>query len=280
MWFRMIILMLLFAVAGTCYAQKKAKKEKKVNTTVEVELEQVVAEPPISYSFNWLILDDESNQPLPNVVIELRLFEDKVFQCMTDSFGRAILQVNGLFSSDSIMSSPYKLSATKDCYFKKRDEFVITTNQTVYTDTLYMTYAVNKVMDLPTIWYAYGKWDLLVEAGRINSLDSLNYLYQIMIDNPTIIVEIQNHTDCRGKPQYSTRLSQKRAQACVDYLVSKGISKERLIARGFEGTVPRGPGLDCESINKMTSKEEQENAHQLNRRTQYMILSFDYKIDK
>jgi peptidoglycan-associated lipoprotein len=120
----------------------------------------------------------------------------------------------------------------------------------------------------------------LVESGRINSKDSLDFLDQTLIDNPTIIIELQAHTDCRGKAAYNQALSQRRAQACVDYLISKGIPAERMQAKGYGMEIPRATGLECASINKMPTKAEQEVAHQKNRRTQFRVLSYDFKPNK
>ena len=60
----------------------------------------------------------------------------------------------------------------------------------------------------------------------------MDYLYSTLTENPTIIIELQAHTDCRGKDAYNKKLSQRRAQSCVDYLVTKGIPKERMVPVG------------------------------------------------
>ena len=97
-----------------------------------------------------------------------------------------------------------------------------------------------------------------------------------MIDNPKIVIELQAHTDCRGGDDYNLKLSQRRAQSCVDYLISKGISKDRMKAVGYGETIPRMKGLECDVISKLSTNEEQEAAHQKNRRTQFIVLNFDY----
>lgn len=135
----------------------------------------------------------------------------------------------------------------------------------------------NVAIDFPEVQYAYDKSELLIEPGRINSKDSLDFLYKTLVENPTIVIELQAHTDCRGKAPYNLALSQRRAQECVNYLISKGIPADRMVAKGYGLQLPRKPGLECESIKKMASKEEQEIAHQKNRRTQFKVLNYDYK---
>jgi outer membrane protein OmpA-like peptidoglycan-associated protein len=227
-----------------------------------------------------IVLDKETGTPIENAGIRVfasgkgnkETFNEFVF---SSKGGKAIL--DKVLSRDSSLSEwNFSYIVSKDGYLAVRKDIILSKGKNSFTDTLYLLNVTNKLLDLPQIWFAYDKKDLLVQEGRINSCDSLDYLYQILIDNPSLIVEIQVHSDCRGSNKYSRILTQIRAQSCAEYLISKGISKERLVAKGYEGTVPREPGLDCESINKMSSKEEQELAHQKNRRVQFKVLSFDY----
>ena len=110
----------------------------------------------------------------------------------------------------------------------------------------------------------------------INSKDSLDFLYNTLIDNPNIVIELQAHSDCRGGDDYNLKLSQRRAQACVDYLVTKGISVERMKALDYGETKPLMKGLECDAISDLSTVEEQEAAHQKNRRTQFIVLRSDY----
>ncbi len=57
-----------------------------------------------------------------------------------------------------------------------------------------------------------------------------------MTDNPTIWIELGSHTDSRGKDSYNLTLSQKRAESAVQYIISKGIDKNRITAKGYGET--------------------------------------------
>ncbi len=61
----------------------------------------------------------------------------------------------------------------------------------------------------------------------------LDELYDLLVFNDNLIVEINSHTDNRGSDYYNRKLAQRRAKSCVNYLIEKGISKERLIAKGY-----------------------------------------------
>ncbi len=72
----------------------------------------------------------------------------------------------------------------------------------------------------------------------------------------------------------TSKLSQRRAQACVDYLISKGISIERMKAVGYGENKPL-EGLECDAIADLSTQEEQEAAHQKNRRCSFTPVRND-----
>lgn len=113
---------------------------------------------------------------------------------------------------------------------------------------------------------------------RPSSLSKLDSLVQFLDENPSLVIEIANHTDCRGdREMYSVVLSQKRAEAIVDYLVSRGIAIERLVAKGYEDKQPynyRGNDLSCEYIAGL--KVDEERYHKMNRRTEIRIIATNY----
>lgn len=118
------------------------------------------------------------------------------------------------------------------------------------------------VIELKNIYYDYGRYYIREDA--VGDLDNLSALLE---QYPSLKIEISSHTDSRGSDEYNKGLSQKRAETCVDYLVTKGIDRDRLIARGYGEYVLRNTcanGVEC--------TEEQ---HQVNRRTEFKVLSFD-----
>jgi peptidoglycan-associated lipoprotein len=112
------------------------------------------------------------------------------------------------------------------------------------------------------------KWDLLPE-----SKDSLNFLYDIMTDNPNIVIELAAHTDSRGSNKANQELSQKRAQSCVNYLVEKGIHRDRMVAKGYGETRLL---ISDAQIAKLKTEEEKEAAHAKNRRTEFSVIREDF----
>ncbi|MDA3616779.1 OmpA family protein, partial [Polluticaenibacter yanchengensis] len=98
------------------------------------------------------------------------------------------------------------------------------------------------------------------------SIKSLDVLLKLMKDNPNMKVEIIGHTDGKGTEAYNQALSERRAQSCVNYLTSKGISKDRLVAIG-KGTSE--PVADNETADGKDNPEGRAK----NRRTEFKILN-------
>lgn len=124
--------------------------------------------------------------------------------------------------------------------------------------------AINKVGEkfvLENIYYDFDKYNIRPDAALI-----LDKLVTAMQKNPTLKIELSSHTDSRGSDSYNMKLSQKRAQSAVDYIVSKGIQKDRLVAKGYGETrlVNR-----CANGVKCTPEE-----HQANRRTEVEVLAY------
>ncbi len=121
-----------------------------------------------------------------------------------------------------------------------------------------------KKIVLANIFYDYNKSSL-----RTSSFNELDKVVELLNKNPKMKVELGAHSDSRGSNSYNLKLSQARAQSCVDYLTSKGISKSRLNAKGYGETMPI---ISDATINKMTSEIKKEEAYQENRRTEFKIL--------
>jgi peptidoglycan-associated lipoprotein len=111
-------------------------------------------------------------------------------------------------------------------------------------------------------------YDLAKAELRDESKTILDSLTTTMNNNPTFVIEIASHTDSRADSLYNQDLSQRRAQSVVDYLVSKGIDKDRLVAKGYgeERLIN-----DCKDGVECT-----EEQHQQNRRTSFAVISEDF----
>ncbi|HVD96670.1 MAG TPA: OmpA family protein [Cytophagaceae bacterium] len=110
------------------------------------------------------------------------------------------------------------------------------------------------------IYYDYDKADIRPDAAL-----ELNKLVEFLKLNPDIRIELGSHTDERGSDKYNMALSQRRAQSAVNYIISKGIAKNRITAKGYG-----------ESKLKIKNAQTEEE-HQTNRRTTFRITGIDEK---
>ena len=145
---------------------------------------------------------------------------------------------------------------------------------------------IEKPIELPNIFYDFGSFEL-----REESKEALKGLVETLNDNPKITIELGSHTDFVGSEEANEELSQKRAQSVVDYLIDHGIYWDRLVAQGYGESKPRqidstfaaqydflkeGDVLNEKKISRL-SKENRETANQINRRTEFQVISTDYK---
>ena len=145
---------------------------------------------------------------------------------------------------------------------------------------------IEKPIEVENIFYDLNKANL-----RPESEVALDKLIETLNDNPNITIELSAHTDFRGTDAGNINLSQRRAQSVVDYLIRKGIKTERLTAKGYGEAVPKTVTkriaqkysflkekdiLNKDFIDHFETNEQKEEAHQINRRTEFKVLKTDY----
>jgi outer membrane protein OmpA-like peptidoglycan-associated protein len=110
-------------------------------------------------------------------------------------------------------------------------------------------------------------YDLDKSEIRSSAAAELDKLVQLLVDNPEIEIELSSHTDSQAGADYNIRLSQRRAQAAVDYIISKGIARKRLVAKGYG---------ESQLINGCTNDVDcTDEQHQVNRRTEFKVTEYN-----
>ena len=115
----------------------------------------------------------------------------------------------------------------------------------------------NKV-NINTIYFDFDKFNIRPDAAK-----ELDKVVQVMNEYPELLIEAGSHTDSRGRDKYNQKLSEKRAKATADYIVSKGINASRITYEGYGETRLVN---DCADGKKCSDEE-----HQKNRRTEFTI---------
>ncbi len=162
----------------------------------------------------------------------------------------------------------YIILADKKNFLAKREDFSMSgraipqsllkkpvTDTTFYTSLNLEQVFIGKTFRVDNIYYDLDKWDIRPDAAL-----ELDKLVQTLNDNPSIKIELGSHTDARATEVYNFRLSQKRAESAINYIVTKGIVRERLSAKGYG---------ESELIVKNAKTEDE---HQINRRTEFKVV--------
>lgn len=189
-----------------------------------------------SLEANIEIIDNEKNTVLTKIISNKTTGHYLVSLPSGKNYGIAVKAQGYLFHSENVnipTSKGYK-EIGKDVQLKKLE--------------------VGKTIVLNNIFYDFDKATL-----RNESKSELERLVQLMNENKTMKIELSSHTDNKGTDQYNVKLSQARAQSVVDYLIEKGISKDRLVAKGY-------------GESKAVALNDTGEGRQQNRRTEFKIL--------
>jgi peptidoglycan-associated lipoprotein len=236
--------------------------------------------PPLKFNLTGVVRDEKTDKVLKEATVKSIGSDGITVEAATNEEGafRFMLKPN----------TDYVFIAYKSGYLngKERETTKGLEKSNDFRTIIYLS-PVDQVIELPNIYYDFGKWDL-----RPESMVALDKLVETLNDNPNVTIELMSHTDSRGSTQDNELLSQRRAQSVVDYLISKSIAADRLQAKGYGESVPKvvdaklagenkflvtGQILNEELINSLpVTNNEQETAHQINRRTEFRVLSTDY----
>lgn len=226
----------------------------------------------------WVL--DKDEEPVANAVIRI-VGNDGSNQ-------KAIAKNDGSFSFPLQRGVNYVMLAGAKGYLNAKQEF---TSDSAEEDAEYgidfILASVTKPNIVDNIFYDFDKSTL-----RPESKTALDGLAQMLRDNPNITIEMASHTDRKGSDEYNIALSDRRAKSVVDYLIELGIAADRLQHQGYGESRPKtitkrlarefpqfteGQTLNEEFIQSL-SPEDQDVADQINRRTEFQVLSTDYQM--
>lgn len=218
--------------------------------------------PEPQFKIICLLKDLETGEVLPAGKVEIIGTDGSSIEGETNAEGKVEFEIGS--------NTSYVLTASKPGYLnaKGKETTVGEEESKIYAHLYELIPIREKGIKLPEILYDFNKTTLTDQAK-----DSLDYLYDILVENPNIVIELRANTDSRGGDKYNMNLSQGRAESAVQYLISRGIDAERMEPKGYGET---NLLISDAEINKMATEEEREAAHQLNRRTDFIVLRDDY----
>ncbi|MGN0212107.1 MAG: OmpA family protein [Muribaculaceae bacterium] len=235
--------------------------------------------PDLRITISGYVLDKD-DEPVPNAVI--RIVGDD------GSNQKAVGKDDGTFKFNLQRGVKYVMLAGAKGYLNGKQEFE---SDTIEEDADYsvdfILAAMHKPQVVENIFYDFDKATLRPESKK-----ALDEMAQMLKDNPHVAIEMASHTDRKGSDEYNMRLSQRRAQSVVDYLIEAGVEKERLQPHGYGESRPKtvtkriaklypqfkeGDVLNEEFVGNL-SPEDQEAADQVNRRTEFQVLTVEYQM--
>ena len=226
----------------------------------------------------WVL--DRDEEPVPNAVIRI-VGSDGSNQ-------KQYARDDGSFSFPLERGVNYVMMAGAKGYLNAKQEF---TSDMAEEDAEYevdfLLASINKPVVVENIFYDFDKATL-----RPESKTALDELAQVLRDNPNVTIEMASHTDRKGSAEYNINLSGRRARSVIDYLISVGIAPDRLQSQGYGKSRPKKitkrlnreypqfpeDTVLTEEYIATLSPDDQEIADQINRRTEFQVLSIDYRM--
>lgn len=209
-----------------------------------------------------VVTDAINGNPIANSVITL--FDDK-----DNQIADMVTDENGFYQINIDRNQDYKIVASQEKYI---DDYRTFTSKNIQTELVTITanlllnpvQDVVKLAELNTIYFDFDKHNIRKDAAL-----ELDKIVNLMLnDYPEMVIRIESHTDSRGELTYNDKLSIDRANATYEYLISKGVEASRITEH--QGFGERRLTNGCEDGEKCEEKD-----HQLNRRTQFIVVKME-----
>lgn len=246
--------------------------------------------PPNVYDIKIIVSKlGQNSRKIPNTKVIITGSDSSKVEGFTDKNGVVFfdLKPNGervIKENTDYMITTYKVGAEKN-----KSETQFTTRGLRFDQNFIIDVPLlvpEEKIRIPEVRYAFGEWALLQDS-TISSKDSLNFVYDVLMKYPKMVLELSSHTDSRSTDEYNLKLSRNRARECVRYLVEeKGIDVRRLIPIGRGEKEPvrwidengKSILLTEKYINKFKTSDpvKFEYLHSLNRRTEGFVKGMDF----
>jgi outer membrane protein OmpA-like peptidoglycan-associated protein/tetratricopeptide (TPR) repeat protein len=230
-----------------------------------------LVQPTIGCIVAGTIIDKDTKEPVEGarLVIIDKLTKDTVYS--------TVVGVDGKYRYAGLKPDrQYDIDVSKEGYFNKPATTLKTLKSECASGTsrpydylrdfeLEMI-VVGKAIKIENIYFDLAKYNIRKDAAK-----ELDKIVKLMQENPNIIIELSSHTDCRSSYAYNMKLSDNRAKASAAYIISKGVSKERITGKGYGETKLVN---DCACEGGKISRPCTDEEHQANRRTEFQVTGF------
>lgn len=212
----------------------------------------------VQISATGTIVDIENGKAISKVQVYLKGNDGSIDSTLTNN--------KGVYTFKELKPNvKYEVSAHKEGYFGDSKNFntngiikkTVISKKNGYDLDFGLLKITKKEITIPNIYYDFDKYDL-----KDDSKKELDKLVTILLETPTVNIVINSHTDEQGTDEYNLKLSEKRSQSVVNYLIQKGIEAHRLQARGYGESQP------------LIKNAKTEEEHAKNRRTTFQVTNY------
>ncbi|MGB6153605.1 MAG: OmpA family protein, partial [Pricia sp.] len=209
-----------------------------------------------------LVIDEKTGAPLADATV-------KLYDSTGEVVGKTITDADGLFLfENSYANGKYRLEAAKDDFEAGSETSIVADDTDIKKIRIPLKKEMKKApigvdlikyLNVKPIYFNLDNGDV-----RIDSSETLTRVIDYMKTFPDLKIKVQAHTDARGSASYNLKLSQKRAESTVSYLVENGIENSRILSEGFGETQLVN---DCKTRESCTDEKHREN-----RRSEFMVI--------
>ncbi len=250
-----------FPIADEKYAYYSSTKNNGLGEQ-DIYYITIIKEKKQLITISGIVADSADNKPIPIAKLIVRNADTKK-NVKTININKSN---EGKFSVKLAAGNTYELTASAKGYNSNYEKVSIDAKERkkeIKQDILLRELLLVEQVEQTEVGESFVLKNILYDYDRATlrpaSIEELDKLYEIMIGLPNLKVEISSHTDSDGSDSYNKNLSERRAKSVVDYLINKGINKNRLIASGYGEEQP------------ITTNDTDEGK-QLNRRTEFKVL--------
>ena len=249
----------IHASANGYFPKASSKTFSWTDTTYTIELKKMA----IYCALQGAISELSNGESIDSALVQL---VDKVTNTIIAS---TYSNKAGLYRFDDIKAyKEYIIQVSKSGYFSKSKPLTTTkcvkisgTDYDYRVDVPLEQIIIGKAIKIENIYFDLNKYNIRKDAAK-----ELDKIVKMLNENPEIIIELSSHTDARGSDASNMTLSDNRAKSSAQYIISKGISKERITGKGYgESRLVN----DCGNNVKCSEK-----LHQQNRRTEFSVVGF------
>lgn len=253
---------------------------------------KLILEPVPDFYLVGTVQDDQTKELIVDVSVTLKdISNDKILRFTTDANGSFADELDNIKLNDNVK---YTIDIKKEGYlpfsrnfeilYNRPGKYIINDYLKIELHKLNVGEDIAKALQVGPIYFDLNKYNIRPDAAF-----ELDKIVKVMNEYPSLEIELGSHTDCRGSDASNFTLSDNRAKSSANYIKQRITNPNRIYGKGYGETTPKvvtkeineqflflpvGQQLTEKFIYSLPTKEQQEAAHQLNRRTEFKIIKY------